>query len=390
MANHTIYGTIESLQQEVEQLQAEKIELIKQHNAELEQIATQKSTIEQVQIELAQHEQTEHKMRKALEEEQELNELKSRFVCMTSHEFRTPLAKILSSTELLQHYNHKWTEQKKQVHFERICSTVQHMTEMLDDILFWSKIDDRRLRLNPSWLNITSFCSNLVEELQQSEGKKHNVIFQCLSQDTVQEQQLLGANCCRLNYEDSSPYATASLISNPVEYLNLGEKKAEGNHHSLSEDKIIPMYHNGAESTSAVAVAELPQWLVCLDEKLLRQILINLLSNAIKYSPVSSTIKLEVAFEGENLIFQIQDSGIGIPPETLQHLFESFHRGDNVGNIPGTGLGLAIVKKSIDLHDGQITVDSKVGTGTTFTVTIPVSGSPVELSPSRREALVTS
>ncbi|NER21159.1 MAG: PAS domain-containing protein [Symploca sp. SIO1C2] len=260
----------------------------------------------------------EQKMRKALEQEKELSELKSRFVSMTSHEFRTPLATILSSTELLQHYHHKWTEQKKQVHFGRICSTVQHMTEMLDDVLFWSKIDAQKLRLQPSCLDIISFCCSLVEELQQSEGKKHKMVFQCSSQGCVHEEQKA----------EDSPDAT-TLLS---------------------------------------------QWLVCLDEKLLRHILINLLSNAIKYSPTTSTIRLEVAFEEENLIFQIQDHGIGIPPENLPLLFESFHRGDNVGNIPGTGLGLAIVKKSVDLHGGQITVNSKAGAGTTFTVTIPDMG----------------
>ena len=286
----------------------------------------------------------EQKMRNALEQEKELSSLKSRFVSMTSHEFRTPLATILSSTELLQHYQHKWTEQKKQVHFERICFSVQHMTQMLDDVLFWSKIDARKLKLQPSWLDVISFCCSLVEELQQSEGKEHKIIFKCLSQDCAREHQLLGKNCCRVIYDNSSFCATASLT---------------------------PMHHESTELTSAVAATQLPQWLVCLDEKLLRHILINLLSNAIKYSPTGSTVELEVVFEQGDVIFQIQDHGIGIPPEDLPHLFESFHRSENVGNIPGTGLGLAIVKKSVDLHGGQITVNSKVGAGTTFIVKIP-------------------
>ncbi len=70
---------------------------------------------------------------------------------------------------------------------------------------------------------------------------------------------------------------------------------------------------------------------------------------------------------------RIQDCGIGIPAEDLPRLFESFHRASNVGTIPGTGLGLAIVKKCVDLHGGQITVNSIVGEGTTFTVTLPLS-----------------
>jgi signal transduction histidine kinase len=109
-----------------------------------------------------------------------------------------------------------------------------------------------------------------------------------------------------------------------------------------------------------------------VDEKLLRQILSNLLSNAIKYSLQGSTVQLELVCREGEAIFRVRDEGIGIPPEDQARLFESFHRAGNVGNIPGTGLGLTIVKKSVDLQGGTITVDSRVGGGTTFVVTIPL------------------
>lgn len=70
-------------------------------------------------------------------------------------------------------------------------------------------------------------------------------------------------------------------------------------------------------------------------------------------------------------MFTVRDQGIGIQPEDQQKLFESFHRGENVGNIPGTGLGLSIVKKCLDLHSGRITVVSNVGT--TLKINIPLS-----------------
>ncbi len=110
-----------------------------------------------------------------------------------------------------------------------------------------------------------------------------------------------------------------------------------------------------------------------VDEKLLRQILINLLTNAIKYSPGGKTVRFDLECFEEVVTLRIQDCGIGIPAEDLPRLFESFHRASNVGTIPGTGLGLAIVKKCVDLHGGQITVNSIVGEGTTFTVTLPLS-----------------
>ncbi|HAG82830.1 MAG TPA: hybrid sensor histidine kinase/response regulator, partial [Cyanobacteria bacterium UBA12227] len=65
------------------------------------------------------------------------------------------------------------------------------------------------------------------------------------------------------------------------------------------------------------------------------------LSNAIKYSPSNSTVNFELIYQKQEVIFKIQDAGIGIPDEDQLRLFESFHRGNNVGTIPGTGLGLA-------------------------------------------------
>lgn len=110
----------------------------------------------------------------------------------------------------------------------------------------------------------------------------------------------------------------------------------------------------------------------CMDENLLRHILINLLSNALKYSPEDSDVWFEISCQEGETIFKIQDRGIGIPLADQQQLFESFHRGQNVGKIPGTGLGLCIVKKLVHLHGGKILLNSQVGVGTTFTVTLPL------------------
>jgi signal transduction histidine kinase len=109
-----------------------------------------------------------------------------------------------------------------------------------------------------------------------------------------------------------------------------------------------------------------------MDEKLLRHILINLLSNAIKYSPTNSTVTFKLTSDDTQAAFEIQDQGIGIPTDDLPHLFESFHRATNVGNIQGTGLGLSIVKNCVDTHQGNITANSQLGVGTTFIVTLPL------------------
>lgn len=110
----------------------------------------------------------------------------------------------------------------------------------------------------------------------------------------------------------------------------------------------------------------------CLDEKLLHSILTNLLPNSIKYSPEGGEINLTLIYQQNELVFQVQDYGIGIPLEYQQQPFEPFHRGTNIGSIPGTGLGLAVVKKCLDLQDGKISINSKIGAGATVVIHLPL------------------
>lgn len=110
---------------------------------------------------------------------------------------------------------------------------------------------------------------------------------------------------------------------------------------------------------------------IFLDEKMLYSILSNLLLNAIKYSPENSQIDLILEYQSEATIFEVKDQGIGVPPEDQGKIFEPFYRGNNVESLGGSGLGLAVVKTCVELHQGKIQLDSKVGEGTTFIVQIP-------------------
>lgn len=245
---------------------------------------------------ITERKQAEADIRHALGKEKELHELKSRFVSMTSHEFRTPLTTILSSAELLQDYSKIWDEEKKLKHLLRIQIAVKHMTELLNDVLLIGKAEAGKLEFKPTPLNLVQFCQELVEEMQLA-SENHTIVF-CTQGECVN---------------------------------------------------------------------------ACMDEKLLWHVLSNLLSNAIKYSPSGCTIKFELVTDQKAAIFRIQDQGIGIPQADIPQLFNSFHRASNVGTISGTGLGLAIVKKSVDLHNGQIMVNSIVGSGTTFVVKLPLN-----------------
>ncbi len=107
------------------------------------------------------------------------------------------------------------------------------------------------------------------------------------------------------------------------------------------------------------------------DPKLLQHILMNLLSNSLKYSPGGGTVILEISCQNQQVIFEVKDQGIGIPVVDRAQLFEPFYRGSNVDSIPGSGLGLSIVQTLVELHGGEIGVESEVGVGTQFTVVLP-------------------
>lgn len=111
---------------------------------------------------------------------------------------------------------------------------------------------------------------------------------------------------------------------------------------------------------------------VQIDSTLFERIVANLLSNSIKYSPQGGTIHCNVQLESNSLTLQIVDQGIGIPSNEQSQLFQAFYRAQNASTIPGTGLGLAIVKRCVDLLGGQIAIESAIGSGTCFTVQIPI------------------
>jgi signal transduction histidine kinase len=137
-------------------------------------------------------------------------------------------------------------------------------------------------------------------------------------------------------------------------------------------DGIIHQFMPAAQGTHELQLTA-PEHcpIVTLDERLLRHIVLNLVSNALKYSPAGGAIAIRVIHEPHQLTFSVTDSGIGIPPDYYQLLFHRFRRASNVGEIRGTGLGLSIVKQAVDLHHGEIWVDSEVGKGTCFTVVLP-------------------
>ncbi len=115
--------------------------------------------------------------------------------------------------------------------------------------------------------------------------------------------------------------------------------------------------------------------LIEADEDLLHQAIYNLVENALKYTPSKGTVNVRAYTEKENIIFEIQDSGIGISEDALEHLFEKFFRSSQreARAQQGTGLGLAIVRSIVEKHGGRVWVESVEGKGSSFFIQIPVS-----------------
>lgn len=244
---------------------------------------------------LKQLQESERHTLMALEKERELNQLKSKFVSMVSHEFRTPMTTIRLCAEKLKGDNPQLTQERRSQYCELMQGAIADMLQLLDEVLLLARTEAGGLKYEPTTLNLEEFCGELTETLQLSASDR-KLIFTCQSDCTQ----------------------------------------------------------------------------VVMDAILLRHILTNLLSNAIKYSREGSSIRFDLNCKDGTATFQIQDQGMGIPLNDQKRLFETFHRGSNVGQIQGTGLGLSIVKRCVDLHKGQILLESEVGVGTTVMVTLPL------------------
>jgi heavy metal sensor kinase len=150
------------------------------------------------------------------------------------------------------------------------------------------------------------------------------------------------------------------------ERINLKELLAE-----LSSDIEVLAREKGIE----FKIAPLEDLTVEGDKIKLEQLFLNLLENAIRYTPKGGSISASVVREGKTAVIAIRDTGIGIPEEHIPHIFERFYRVDKARSRAegGAGLGLAICKHIAEVHNGKIEVESQVGKGSTFSISLPLT-----------------
>ena len=138
-------------------------------------------TVNQVMLvtqDITERKKAVEEMSNALEKERTLNELKSRFVSMASHEFRTPLGTILSSASLISKYNNEDDEDKRNKHVSRIRSAVVNLTGILNDFLSISKLEEGKVNYNPSTVNIREICEEVKEEMQVTAKEGQEIVIE--------------------------------------------------------------------------------------------------------------------------------------------------------------------------------------------------------------------
>jgi signal transduction histidine kinase len=148
-----------------------------------------------------------------------------------------------------------------------------------------------------------------------------------------------------------------------LEWIDLGQ---------LVDDVTEEMETPAEEKGISISVLPHSAQLMKLDQTLITNLLLNILENAVKYSNPGGEVKVSLFKETDSIVLTIEDDGIGISQEDLPKVFNRFFRAEHTGEKEGTGLGLAIAKWIVELHQGEIHVESTLSTGTTVTIRLPM------------------
>jgi signal transduction histidine kinase len=230
------------------------------------------------------------------EELQELDHMKDLFVSSVSHELRTPLTSMIGYLEILRGGEAGDLSRQQQRFLEIVDRNCHRLSDLIDDILFMSRVDSGRFRLERESVDLSELVADRAQSIRPvAQGKGVEV--------------------------------------------------------HLDVDGAVRLYADSAR---------------------LAQVLDNLLSNAVKFTPAGGSVFVTVSASDEAAHLEVRDTGVGIPEDESERLFERFFRASTAANIKGTGLGLSIVRSIVEAHGGTISVRSQVGVGTTVAVDLPL------------------
>ena len=176
-----------------QQKQLEKVsDEMRKLNAELEAKVEERTVI--LKEALQRLEQSQEELSEALDKERQLSEIKSRFVSMASHEFRTPLSTVLSSASLLSRYTTTDEQDKRQRHIEKIKGSVKHLNDLLDDFLSLGKLDEGKVGAELNEVNIYELLSETIEEMKGLTKKSQNIEYEHSGKEVIESDKKLIKN----------------------------------------------------------------------------------------------------------------------------------------------------------------------------------------------------
>jgi PAS domain S-box-containing protein len=285
--------------------------------------------------------QTEKALKKAIESAQSANRAKSEFLANMSHEIRTPLNAVIGFSELLSSLV---TEPKQKTYLQSIKTAGKSLLTLINDILDLSKIEAGRLDIQYEAVYLNHILKDLknIFALKISEKNLNWVLEieddlpQRLMLDEVRLRQVL-----------------LNLIGNAVKFTDTGYIK------------LCAKFEQKQSNGGVVNFQEAVQ------NRMMPEQCVNYVNNSLRLNHQCALIKKYLK-EHINLILSVEDTGIGIPVQQQEMIFESFRQqdGQKTRKYGGTGLGLAITKRLVEMMNGSISVKSEVGVGSIFEITL--------------------
>lgn len=258
-----------------------------------------------VNIDITNQRHYENILENALEQERSRSDLKSRFLSVASHEFRTPMTSILTSAELLLMHRTRLTSEQIDSRLNSIRERVAYMRDILDHVSQLSRVQAGRIEFDPEVGDLEDACRDAITKFAHQPDNSGRI------------------------------------------------------HYSSNEQPMAAYF----------------------DHRLIRQVINALINNALIYSAPDQPISVSLVEAEDAFLLSVTDNGIGVAADDLPHIFEPFYRAINAAHVPGAGLGLSIAKYAVALHGGHITVESALGVGTRFTVTLPIAAlTPTSIS----------
>lgn len=264
---------------------------------------------------------------------------------------------------------------------------VSNMTNLMGDGGYYNKIDYQSNIYEID--NLIVSINNLASKLEEQENLRkrlttdisHELRTPLTNVQTHLEAMIDGIwepNAERLNSVNEEVIRLTNLVNQLKNLAKFDSEKSKLNLTEINIEKLIKniVYNNQgcALEKNLNIVFNLENVNTYLDKDKISQVIVNLLSNAMRYTNAGGNIYINAYKEKENIKIHFKDEGVGIPKESLNHIFERFYRVDESRSkdTGGIGVGLTIVKSIVDLHKGKIEVKSKQNEGSEFIITLPI------------------